>query len=140
LLVQSAVAEEMEAEALVVRETRHGPVISDLDEVQRGSGAGQVLALAAANLAPGDTAAAGLLALNRAGSQSNVRENLAARRLPDRRIFANGRQHKTRRPINGAVSTLAPIGETDYPLDLRILLADQPHCHPKRARLRIPRQ
>ena len=49
-------------EVLRVRETRHGPVISDL--VGRPD---VVLALAAANLAPGD-ASAGLLALNRAGS------------------------------------------------------------------------
>ena len=49
-------------EVLRVRETRHGPVISDL--VGRPD---LVLALAAANLAPGD-AAPGLLALNRAGS------------------------------------------------------------------------
>ncbi len=46
---------------LTVRETRHGPVVSDL----RGSG-GPILAVAMANLAPGNTAAAGLLALNQA--------------------------------------------------------------------------
>jgi penicillin amidase len=46
---------------LTVRETRHGPVVSDL----RGSG-GPVLAVSMANLAPGNTAAAGLLALNQA--------------------------------------------------------------------------
>jgi penicillin amidase len=46
---------------LTVRETRHGPVVSDLSD--RG---GAVLAVAMANLAPGNTAAAGLLALNRA--------------------------------------------------------------------------
>ena len=51
-------------EVLRVRETRHGPVISDLTGT---AGAAQVLALAAANLLPGD-AAPGLLALNRAGS------------------------------------------------------------------------
>lgn len=50
---------------LLVRETRHGPVISDLFG-QRGGQSGPVLAVAMANLAPGDTAAAGLLALNRA--------------------------------------------------------------------------
>ena len=50
-------------EMLVVRETRHGPVLSDLDGTE-----GPVLAVAMANLAPGDSAAAGLLALNRAGS------------------------------------------------------------------------
>jgi penicillin amidase len=50
-------------EVLTVRETRHGPVISDLIDPK-----GPVLALAAANLTPGDTAAAGLLALDRATS------------------------------------------------------------------------
>jgi len=53
-------------ETLTVRETRHGPVLSDLD-----APGGPVLAVAMANLAAGDSAAAGLLALNRA---SNVAE------------------------------------------------------------------
>ena len=48
-------------EVLTVRTTRHGPVISDL---QGHSGA--ILAVSMANLAPGDTAAAGLFALNHA--------------------------------------------------------------------------
>ncbi|MCL2427670.1 MAG: penicillin acylase family protein [Alphaproteobacteria bacterium] len=48
-------------QVLRVRETRHGPVISDLSGT-----AGPVLAVAMANLAPGDTAAQGLFALNRA--------------------------------------------------------------------------
>ena len=47
-------------EVLAVRETRHGPALSDLD-----APGGPVLAVAMASLAPGD-AAAGLLALNRA--------------------------------------------------------------------------
>jgi penicillin amidase len=46
-----------------VRETRHGPVISDLVAPE-----GPILALSMANLAPGDTAATGLLALNHATS------------------------------------------------------------------------
>ena len=50
-------------ELLTVRETRHGPVLSDLD-----APGGPVLAVAMANLLPSDTTAAGLLALNRAGS------------------------------------------------------------------------
>jgi penicillin amidase len=54
-------------QVLRVRETRHGPVISDLVGRPGIAGAEQVLALAAANLQPGD-AAPGLLALNRAGS------------------------------------------------------------------------
>ena len=48
---------------LTVRETRHGPVISDLDHRD-----GPIMAVSMANLQPGDTAAAGLLALNRATS------------------------------------------------------------------------
>ncbi len=48
---------------LTVRETRHGPVISDLDHPD-----GPLMAVAMGNLQPGDTAAAGLLALNRATS------------------------------------------------------------------------
>lgn len=51
-------------EPLRVRETRHGPVISDI----MAGGSGAVLAVAMANLQPGDTAADGLLALNRARS------------------------------------------------------------------------
>jgi len=48
-------------EILRVRETRHGPVISDILDKS-----GPILAVAMANLAAGDTAADGLLALNRA--------------------------------------------------------------------------
>ncbi len=48
---------------LIVRTTRHGPVISDLIDPR-----GPVLAVAMAGLAPGDTAATGLLALDRAES------------------------------------------------------------------------
>ncbi|HET6307742.1 MAG TPA: penicillin acylase family protein, partial [Rhodopila sp.] len=50
-------------EILTVRETRHGSVISDLDHKD-----GPIMAVSMANLQPGDTAAAGLLALNRAPS------------------------------------------------------------------------
>ncbi|MBV9748223.1 MAG: penicillin acylase family protein, partial [Acetobacteraceae bacterium] len=50
-------------DVLTVRETRHGPVVSDLVDPK-----GPVLALAASNLMPGAGAAAGLLALNRATS------------------------------------------------------------------------
>ncbi len=48
-------------ENLLVRETRHGPVISDLN-----AKAGPMISVQMANLASGDTAATGLLALNRA--------------------------------------------------------------------------
>ncbi|HET9017938.1 MAG TPA: penicillin acylase family protein [Acetobacteraceae bacterium] len=48
-------------ETLLVRETRHGPVISDIVDPK-----GPVLALEASYLLPDDSAATGLLALNRA--------------------------------------------------------------------------
>jgi penicillin G amidase len=48
---------------LTVRATRHGPVISDLDHPD-----GPIMAVAMGNLQPDDTAATGLLALNRAES------------------------------------------------------------------------
>ncbi len=54
-------------ERLMVRETRHGPVLSDLD-----APGGPVLAVAMANLAPGDSTAAGLLALNHAADVADA--------------------------------------------------------------------
>ena len=51
---------------MVVRKTRHGPVVSDIPGLQ--APAGMVFAAEMANLAPGDDAATGLLALNRAAS------------------------------------------------------------------------
>ena len=54
-------------EIVVVRETRHGPVISDLETPAAGGqlpGTNPVLAVAMANLAASETAAAGLQALN----------------------------------------------------------------------------
>ncbi len=50
-------------DVLTVRESRHGPVVSDLVDPK-----GPVLALAASNLMPGAGAASGLLALNRAAT------------------------------------------------------------------------
>ena len=60
-------------EVLQVRETRHGPVLSDLD-----APGGPVLAVAMANLQPGD-AADGLLALNRAADVATA--GVAAARI-----------------------------------------------------------
>ena len=50
-----------------VRETRHGPVLSDVDDQN-----GPILAVAMANLAPHDTAPDGLLALNRAATVADA--------------------------------------------------------------------
>jgi penicillin amidase len=56
-------------EILTVRETRHGPVVSDLLGKD-----GPLLAVAMGNLQPNDTAAAGLLNLNRAETVAQVGE------------------------------------------------------------------
>ena len=54
---------------LTVRETRHGPVISDLVAPAPGpDGKSPILAVAMANLRPGDTGASGLRTLNHARS------------------------------------------------------------------------
>ncbi len=97
---------------LRVRETRHGPVINDLTKPD-----GPVLAVAMANLAPGDTAAAGLLALNRAGSVaeagraaaeiSSPVQNLLVADRHDIGLFTTGRVPIRRagdgsRPVKGA--------------------------------------
>ncbi len=58
-------------EVFRVRETRHGPVISDLDP--SAAMPNEVLSVAMANLAPADTAADGLLALNRARNLAEAR-------------------------------------------------------------------
>ncbi|MHB0707007.1 penicillin acylase family protein [Roseomonas mucosa] len=65
---------------LRVRETRHGPVVSDLEAPGGDSPEtppGTVLAVQMASLAPGDTAASGLHALNRAGTLEEAGEAVA---------------------------------------------------------------
>ncbi|WP_158745451.1 penicillin acylase family protein [Acidisphaera sp. L21] len=54
------------AEDIVIRESRHGPVVSDIPGLAAPAGA--VFTAQMANLSPGDDAATGLLALNRASS------------------------------------------------------------------------
>lgn len=75
---------------LRVRETRHGPVVSDLDAddaTPSGPSSGTVLAVAMANLAPGDTAAAGLHALNRARSVDGARAAAALITSPPQNLM-----------------------------------------------------
>ena len=52
---------------MIVRETRHGPVVSDIPGLAAAP-AGMVFAVEMSALVPGNDAATGLLALNRAGS------------------------------------------------------------------------
>jgi penicillin amidase len=74
-----------EPEVLRVRETRHGPVISDLEGA--GTPSGSVLAVQMANLAPGDTAAAGLHALNGAATLAEARAAAALISAPAQNLM-----------------------------------------------------
>jgi penicillin amidase len=80
-------------EILRVRETRNGPVISDLDP-DAGLPAGTVLSVAMANLAAEDTAPDGLIALNRATTLDAAREAAARLTSPPQNLMvaeASGR-------------------------------------------------
>lgn len=74
-------------ELLLVRETRHGPVISDL-----GGKDSPVMAVAMGNLLPDDTAAAGLLALNRATSVAEAGKAAALISSPVQNLLVADRQ------------------------------------------------
>ena len=98
---------------LTVRETRHGPVISDLD-----AGNGPILAVSMASLQPGNIAAAGLRALNLARSVAEAGQAAAAITAPiqnltvaDRAgigLFVTGRV-----PIRRAGAGSAPVQGAD---------------------------
>ncbi len=94
---------------LTVRETRHGPVISDLDNPT-----GPIMAVAMGNLQPSDTAAAGLLALNRAGSVQEAGIAAAAISSPVQNLLVADRQTiglfvTGRVPIRKAGDGSAPV-------------------------------
>ena len=99
-------------ERLRVRETRHGPVISDLDPPADPT---RILAVAMANLAPGDTAAAGLLALNRAGSIEEAGRAVAAITSPPQNVMVADRAGRVamflagRTPVRRAGDGTRPV-------------------------------
>ncbi|ONG58841.1 penicillin acylase family protein [Pseudoroseomonas deserti] len=77
-----------EPETLTVRETRHGPVVSDLGaSLGATPQPGTVLAVAMANLEPGDRAAAGMHRLNRAGSLAEARQAAEAITSPPQNLM-----------------------------------------------------
>jgi penicillin amidase len=94
---------------LAVRETRHGPVVSDL----RGSG-DPILAASMANLAPGNTAAAGLFALNQARDVDAAGKAAAMITAPVQNLVVADRQRIAlyvtgRVPIRRAGDGSAPV-------------------------------
>lgn len=74
-------------EVLTVRETRHGPVISDVQPAPGGA----ILAVAMGHLQPRDTAAAGLTALNRARSVDDARKAAALITAPVQNLLVADR-------------------------------------------------
>jgi penicillin amidase len=98
---------------LTVRETRHGPVISDLD-----GGSGQVLAVSMASLKPGNQAAAGLYALNRARSVAEAGVAAAAITAPIQNLTVADQHHiglfvTGRIPLRRAGDGSAPVRGDD---------------------------
>jgi penicillin amidase len=103
---------------LTVRETRHGPVISDLD-----GGTGSILAVSMASLKPGNMAAAGLRALNLAHNVAEAGNAAAAITAPvqnlmvaDRAgigLFVTGRV-PIRRAGDGSVPVAGADGAHDW--------------------------
>lgn len=74
---------------LQVRETRHGPVISDIAPERDG----KLLAVAMASLQPGESAASGFLALNRAGSVSEAGQAAAKITSPVQNMLVADAEH-----------------------------------------------
>ncbi|WP_368417997.1 penicillin acylase family protein [Rhodovarius sp.] len=72
-------------QVLRIRETRHGPVLSDLEDPRPRNGT--ALAVAMANLAPEDSAAEGLLMLNRATSLAAAAEAAARITSPSQNLM-----------------------------------------------------
>jgi penicillin G amidase len=96
-------------QVLAVRETRHGPVVSDL----RDAG-GPILAVAMANLAPGNVAAAGLLALNQARDVAAAGKAAAMITSPAQNLLVADRERIAlyvtgRVPIRRAGDGSAPV-------------------------------
>ena len=79
-----AVRGQAEPEVLRVRTTRHGPVISDLDAT---APPGTVLSVAMANLAPADSSAEALIALNRATTVAEARRAAARMSSPPQNLM-----------------------------------------------------
>ena len=101
-----------------VRATRHGPVISDLTAGDGTARDATVLAVAMANLAPNDTSAAGLLALDRARDVTEAGRAAALISSPVQNLLVADRAHiglfmTGRIPIRRAPEGLLPAAGAD---------------------------
>lgn len=101
-------------EVLTVRETRHGPLISDIRPTPNGA----LLSVSMANLMPPDTSAAGLLALNRAGSVQDAGAAAAQITAPVQNLLAGDAKHigvwvTGRVPVRRSGNGAAPVSGAD---------------------------
>jgi penicillin amidase len=101
-------------DVLHVRATRHGPVISDVDPKPQEP----VLAVAVASLQPGDTAADGLLALNRATTVAEAGATAAAISAPVQNLLVADAAHigqftTGRVPVRRAGDGAMPVAGAD---------------------------
>ncbi|MBB4264668.1 penicillin acylase family protein [Roseospira visakhapatnamensis] len=100
-------------QALTVRETRHGPVVSDLAwdalaEARATLPAGEVLALASATLAEADTTPDALLRLNQARDLDAARAALDAWEAPQQNVILADRAGRVAMLSPGRVPVRAP--------------------------------
>jgi penicillin amidase len=86
--------------SLIVRETRHGPVVSDIGPRFAAPEPGHVIALAAAALRPGDRTAEALWGVNRARDWAAFRDAL--------RLYQGPQQNITYADTAGNVGFIAP--------------------------------
>jgi penicillin amidase len=97
-----------------VRETRHGPVISDLDPVP-GTPEGHVLAVAMALLAPGDAAAAALHRLNTARDFAEAEAAVRLIAAPQQNIVIADRAGRIGMVVPGRVP-IRRAGDGSFPV------------------------
>ena len=90
-----------ESIALTVRETRHGPVISDVSKKAAGvAGPGRVVVLATPTLRPDDRTVEALLAINRARNWREFRAVIADFHTPHANLFFAA--------VNGDIGFISP--------------------------------
>jgi penicillin amidase len=90
-----------ESVRMTVRSSRHGPVISDIDEAARAAaGPGHVIALSFTGLAPNDTSAEAIYRINRAKDWDSFLSAL--------RFYGAPQQNMFYADVNGNVGFIAP--------------------------------
>lgn len=113
--------------SITVRETRHGPVMSDLDEIPRRDG--RVLAVAMANLAPGDRTADALARLNAARGVEDAGQAAALFMSPSQNLMVADRAGAIGMFVTGRIPRRR-MGDGALPMPGHDGLADWDGFHP----------